>query len=330
MALQSVNLSNGATSNGNIFRLLGVLVSGSGIMQSGALLVAAQDTPDMTVKVAGASTGHDAVLVTNTGETYHGWNTADENVTITSNGTGITQIDTIVAYIDLAGGSSTADNPDGFVLAAVRGTDGAAPTSNEIETAIGASNPYIELADVSVANGAVSINSGNITDVRTQATISQSLSDDLVTLDNIASEAWTAYTPTLAAATSNPEIGNGTIEGRYQKIGLLVHVEILIVIGSTTTLGSGQWRVGLPVDAVDSGIYDENVSVGIFSLRDAGNRDFFGEMRISSIVDASAALLYYHVVNGTTIDTGAMTGTAPVTLGNTDNIRISLTYEATE
>ena len=47
---------------------------------------------------------------------YHGWSTASENVTITANATGSTQYDVIIAYIDLSGGSSTANNPDALAF----------------------------------------------------------------------------------------------------------------------------------------------------------------------------------------------------------------------
>jgi hypothetical protein len=56
---------------------------------------------------------------------------------------------------------------------------------------------------------------------------------------------WTVYTPTWTAST-NPTLGNGTMNGRYMKIGRIVIAEVNIFPGSTTTYGSGSWAIGLP------------------------------------------------------------------------------------
>lgn len=58
--------------------------------------------------------------------------------------------------------------------------------------------------------------------------------------------AWTAYTPTWSAQTVNPALGNGTLAGRYCKIGRQVTVSLLLVAGSTTTFGTGLWFFSLP------------------------------------------------------------------------------------
>jgi hypothetical protein len=63
------------------------------------------------------------------------------------------------------------------------------------------------------------------------------------------SSAWTAYTPDWTAASSNPAIGNGTIEGYYKIIGKTCFVRGNIVIGSTTTFGTGEWYVSMPFTA---------------------------------------------------------------------------------
>jgi hypothetical protein len=60
------------------------------------------------------------------------------------------------------------------------------------------------------------------------------------------SAAWTSYTPTWVGATSNPAIGNGTLTGKYREHGGTLFLRMQLVIGSTTTLGSGKWTFGLP------------------------------------------------------------------------------------
>jgi len=63
--------------------------------------------------------------------------------------------------------------------------------------------------------------------------------------------AWTSYTPTWEAS-SNPAIGNGTITGAYKVIGKTCFVRGRIAMGSSTTYGSGDWRIGLPVAAINA------------------------------------------------------------------------------
>ncbi len=59
---------------------------------------------------------------------------------------------------------------------------------------------------------------------------------------------WTYYTPTWTGATSNPVLGNGTLSGTYHRAdtGKTVHLRMRLVIGSTTTLGSGVWSFTTP------------------------------------------------------------------------------------
>ena len=65
--------------------------------------------------------------------------------------------------------------------------------------------------------------------------------------DAVGAGAWTAYTPTWTATTSAPAIGNGTRVGAYIRIGRMITFRARIVMGSTTTFGSGQYSLGLPV-----------------------------------------------------------------------------------
>lgn len=58
---------------------------------------------------------------------------------------------------------------------------------------------------------------------------------------------WEEYTPTWAAATTNPTLGNGTLSGKYAQVGKLVFFRIELSMGSTTTYGSGNYAFSLPV-----------------------------------------------------------------------------------
>lgn len=115
----------------------------------GALLVAAQGTPAMAVDVAAGfyhgSTG---------GGGYAGELDTPKSLAIASNSSGSVRIDSIVGELDITNGVA--------LVKVVQGTPGAgAPTLTNDAT-----KRQVELARVTVANGAASITSGNISDVR--------------------------------------------------------------------------------------------------------------------------------------------------------------------
>ncbi len=159
-------LRTGATAHpeDSVLQLLTDLIANSGVLSKDTgtthFAVQAQGTPDMTVKV---KTGR-AYIKGATGNGYPIISDADTSVAIGSNGSGSTRIDAIVLYIDKSA-SANSDASNVAKLIAVQGTI-SAPTDGAIQTAIGAANPFLRLADVSVGSGVTSIVSGNITDQR--------------------------------------------------------------------------------------------------------------------------------------------------------------------
>lgn len=59
--------------------------------------------------------------------------------------------------------------------------------------------------------------------------------------------AWTSYTPTVTTSGSAFSLGNGTIAGSYTQIGKTTFGRIVLTIGSTTSIGSGNYSFSLPV-----------------------------------------------------------------------------------
>jgi len=100
--------------------------------------------------------------------TYPCRNTSIVNKVIGGNSSGNTRIDAVVIYVDKAASPDTeAANVGTLVI--VPGTPAAlpvAPTDAEIQTAVGAANPFLRLADITVVNGAASIVNANIADKR--------------------------------------------------------------------------------------------------------------------------------------------------------------------
>lgn len=177
MALYTLRSGASSHPEDSVLQFFTDLVSASGVISltGNHFKVQAQATPDMTavVKVGrahvkGASANSYPVRMD-----------ADSNVTFNANSSGNPRIDAVVLYIDLsASPTSNANNVAKLIV--VQGTPAAspsAPTDGDIQTAIGSANPFLRLANVTVTNGATSITTGNITDVRVLITLKGNLKD---------------------------------------------------------------------------------------------------------------------------------------------------------
>lgn len=59
-------------------------------------------------------------------------------------------------------------------------------------------------------------------------------------------ETWQSYTPAWTAASVNPVIGNGTLSGKYRRVGDSMEINIYLQAGSTTTFGTGVYAWSIP------------------------------------------------------------------------------------
>lgn len=176
------------------------------------LAVVANGTPNMTVLVQPGS----GRVTTGTYPSSYGYlishdTTAGESVTI-STAAASPRIDYIVAYVDkgvagslLVGNVNNTNNVLKF--AAVAGTPSGSPvvpTVSQIQTAIGAANPYIILAQVAVAASVTSITNTNITDLRSL------ISARRLNLSSQADTTNTTQPTTIVQAGWGQILGNGT------------------------------------------------------------------------------------------------------------------------
>lgn len=167
-------LRAGATAHpeDSVLQFITDLIASSGVVNLAGnhFKAEAQASPDMTVKI---NIGN-AYIKGSSGNAYPvRLDSSSSNVTITSNASGNPRIDAIVLYIDKSAGPNT-DASNVAKLIVVAGTPAASPvvpTDGEIQTAIGASNPFLRLADVTVSSGASSITNGNIADKRVTFTL---------------------------------------------------------------------------------------------------------------------------------------------------------------
>lgn len=92
---------------------------------------------------------------------------------------------------------------------------------------------------------------------------------------SIASDAWTAYTPTWSGT-----LGNGVLTGAWQRIGRTIHWWANLVWGSTTSHGAGLQTLTVPF--APGTRYVASTPVGICQLTDSGVGHWFGPAQFSS------------------------------------------------
>jgi hypothetical protein len=131
--------------------------------------------------------------------------------------------------------------------------------------------------------------------------------------------AWTPYSPTWTGATTNPVLGNGSLVGRYMKVGRSVLCEILLTTGSTTTYGSGAYTFGLPAAAAASGLET------LGTARLSAGSTYIGQCVAGSGASGASATFPAAATPATAAN---MNATTPATLAAGHILRLSLFYEA--
>lgn len=186
---------NGKTSEEGHYRLQTALLSGN-TLQSTSLAVTQNSPTGLSVLVAPG----DFKIDTTDGYSYTGWNNISTAVIITTADPSNPRITTIVAYVDKGASTSASppNNPGIIKFMAVNGTPQAvpvAPIDATIQTAVGAGNPYIAIADVRVNAGATAILNTHITDRRAPIT----LFADMFTTDSAMATLDTRRVPSQSA-----------------------------------------------------------------------------------------------------------------------------------
>lgn len=118
---------------------------------------------------------------------------------------------------------------------------------------------------------------------------------------------WQTYTPAWTASTTNPTLGDGTATGRYVIANQLMHWWAEIVIGSTTTLGSGAYFLGAPAGVTfRTGTPEQRVGC---TVRTAGSVLYEGSGRV--FTTTVGLTVYAGGAGGPLV---GVTGTAPASL----------------
>jgi hypothetical protein len=135
--------------------------------------------------------------------------------------------------------------------------------------------------------------------------------------------AWTVYTPTWTASTTNPTIGNGTLEGRYIELGSAVFGEVRIVAGSTTNRGSGTYAISLPFSSVG---YNHQ-PIGQITIRDNSASIIFVGTAVITEGDYGKFYLLMHSQTAVYDEGSGATHENPVFISASDTILVTFMYE---
>lgn len=141
---------------------------------------------------------------------------------------------------------------------------------------------------------------------------------------------WTTYTPLWTASTTDPTVGDASIQGRYVSLGATVIGEIAITGGTSAggfNRGSGTYTFSLPTDAVASSY--QPLGQVVFRNEGPGNQFMGTAMFIN--VSGGVANTFQCYMHGqvSTIDEGIpATESTPFLFDVNDKILIQFLYEA--
>lgn len=145
--------------------------------------------------------------------------------------------------------------------------------------------------------------------------------DVLTAADLNAIGTWQDYTPTWTATVSDPDVGAGSLNGRYCQINDLVIGQVYIQTGSGYDRGEGYYKISVPVTPSTSN--DDNAICGQAWLYDSSGaiadylmlRFTSGDVNLQGyVIDRSGAFGWAHNI--------------PFTVGQNDQMRLMFSYKA--
>ena len=127
---------------------------------------------------------------------------------------------------------------------------------------------------------------------------------------------WTTYTPTWGSSGTAPSLGNGTLTGKYLQVGKNVIVQMFFQIGSTSTMGTGQWQFTLPFNS-----YQLNGSTSGFAL--SGYLEDAGVLAYQALAGRKTGANSFALMTSVSAN---VTATAPFTWATSDFFNLELVY----
>jgi len=125
---------------------------------------------------------------------------------------------------------------------------------------------------------------------------------------------WTSYTPAWTAYTGTPSLGNGTITGKYAKVGKVVTVNVTLTFGSTTSAsGTSVWYISLPFTAAGDGM-------GVWVAFESGVKFYTGSVKVRTGESTIGSFFQ-------DAGQGYFSETRPHAWGEDDTLDVMVTYE---
>lgn len=140
--------------------------------------------------------------------------------------------------------------------------------------------------------------------------------DELAAALHALNDPWTAYTPTWASSGTQPDVGNGTLVGKYARIGKLIVFKAQLTMGSGTTFGTGVYTLSLP--AMSAATFQQIVPA---KCRDASATSAGHYPAIGEIPPSQAVVNFFNV-------TSQVSNANPFTWASGDYLAVSGMYEA--
>jgi hypothetical protein len=131
--------------------------------------------------------------------------------------------------------------------------------------------------------------------------------------------AWTSYTPQWTSGGTFPVLNNGTATGAYKVIGKTCFVRGIIVMGTTTTYGTGAWLISLPITASLA----QSILIPAVMLN-SGVAWYSGLVNGGRIGNTSKAEIQWQTAAGTA---DPLSATVPFTWGSADAFSFNGSYE---
>lgn len=132
------------------------------------------------------------------------------------------------------------------------------------------------------------------------------------------SDAPSSYTPAWTSSGTAPVLNNGTLTGTYIQVGKLVIGQANLIMGSTTTFGTGNYRLSVPI-----------------AMTGSASTRIFGDAILYDNSTTTTAFASMRWQSSTTLDfradagTGQVANATPWTWAQSDRFEIAFLYWTT-
>ena len=125
---------------------------------------------------------------------------------------------------------------------------------------------------------------------------------------------WADWTPTWTAYEGTPSLGNGTIIGKYFRLGKMVIINVALNFGSTTSAaGTTTWYISLPIQSAGLGH-------GVWVALESGVKFYYGVIEVTT---GATTMVGFYAPDGQ----GFLSETRPHTWKANDYLTFTAIYQ---